>query len=128
MKKYEALSIVYPAVENILSGSKKVEIRSWLPPVIPLLNLVLVENLKYLNDGDEDLSGCAKALVDVVDYKSWTYEDFLKQPDSVKLGKVWKEGYYIWILDNIRRIDGEKQCLAKKGIYPLQLEISMPPF
>ncbi|EXU75996.1 hypothetical protein [Erwinia mallotivora] len=123
MKKYDALSIIYPAVENILSGSKKVEIRSWLPPVLPFFNLVLVENLRYLKDGDEDLSGCAKAMVDVVDYKKWTYEDFLEQPDSVKLGRAWKDGYYIWILDNIRLIENKNQCLAKKGIYSLELEI-----
>lgn len=123
MKKYDALSIVYPAVENILSGSKKVEIRSWLPPRMPFLDLVLVENSKYLNDGDEDFNGCAKALVDVVDYKRWTYEDFLNQPESVKLGRVWKEGYYIWILDNIRVIENKKKCLARKGIYLLELDI-----
>ncbi|MFP1757537.1 hypothetical protein [Lonsdalea quercina] len=123
MTKYNALSIVYPAVENILSGAKKVEIRSWLPPRIPFLNLVLVENSKYLNDGDEDFDGYAKALVDVVDYKKWTYDDFLNQPESVKLGRIWKDGYYMWILGNIRFIENKKQCLARKGIYLLELDI-----
>lgn len=123
MKKYDALSIVYPAVENILSGTKKVEIRSWLPPTLPFLNLVLVENSKYLKNGDEDINGYAKAIVDVVDYREWTYEEFLMQPDSVKLGKPWKDGYYVWILDNIRRIENQKQCLASNGIYSLELEI-----
>ena len=50
--KYKALSIVYPAVENILNGSKDVEIRSWMPPDIPMRNLVLIENSRYLNDGE----------------------------------------------------------------------------
>ncbi|NEG63205.1 hypothetical protein GQQ23_12780 [Pantoea agglomerans] len=123
MKKYDALSIMYPAIENILAGTKKVEIRSWLPPTIPFLNLVLVENSKYLNDGDEDSNGHAKAIVDIISYREWTYEEFLMQPDSVKLGRPWKEGYYVWVLDNIRKIDKKKQCLARNGIYPLEIEI-----
>lgn len=39
-----ALSIVKPAVDDIVAGRKRVEIRSWAPPVIPLRDLVLVQN------------------------------------------------------------------------------------
>ena len=39
-----ALSIVSPSVQHIVAGKKVVEIRRWLPPEIPFLNLVLVEN------------------------------------------------------------------------------------
>lgn len=40
----DALSIVYPAGTRIAEGKKTLEIRSWLPPRLPLLNLLVVEN------------------------------------------------------------------------------------
>ena len=50
-----ALSIVKPAVDDILSGTKQVEIRSRLPPKIPMRDLVLVQNTIFLRrDGQED--------------------------------------------------------------------------
>ncbi|EDU3846310.1 hypothetical protein CBJ89_003397 [Salmonella enterica subsp. enterica serovar Essen] len=123
MKKYCALSIVYPAVENIINGSKKIEIRSWIPLELPLRNLILIENKNYLNDGDIDLNGQAKAIVDVIGYKKWTYEDFSNQGDEVKLGREWKKGYFVWFLDNVRKIDKYKEVIAKKGIYTIELDI-----
>lgn len=43
----EALSIVHP-VEHIVAGVKTTEIRSWMPPRLPLYDLVLIENHRYL--------------------------------------------------------------------------------
>ena len=64
-----ALSIVKPAVDDIVAGRKRVEIRSWAPPVIPLRDLVLVQNtISLRQDGEEDPDGIALALVDVVGY------------------------------------------------------------
>ncbi|SEU44990.1 ASCH domain-containing protein [Burkholderia cepacia] len=62
-----ALSIVKPAVDDIVAGRKRVEIRSWAPPAIPLRDLVLVQNTIFLRqDGQEDPDGIALAMVDVV--------------------------------------------------------------
>ena len=59
-----ALSIVKPAVDDIVAGRKRVEIRSWAPPAIPLRDLVLVQNTVFLRqDGQEDPDGIALALV-----------------------------------------------------------------
>lgn len=62
-----ALSIVNPAVDDIVAGRKRVEIRSWAPPGMPLRDLVLVQNTIFLRqDGQEDPDGIALAMVDVV--------------------------------------------------------------
>lgn len=53
--KFQAISILTPAVENIINGSKSIEIRSWYPETIPLKNVILVQNDKYLkNQSDID--------------------------------------------------------------------------
>ncbi|WP_431019253.1 ASCH domain-containing protein [Burkholderia cepacia] len=62
-----ALSIVKPAVDDIVAGRKRVEIRSWAPPAMPLRDLVLVQNMIFLRQGgQEDPARIALAMVDVV--------------------------------------------------------------
>lgn len=121
MKEYLALSIVSPAVDNILSGEKSVEIRSWTPPELPIYDLVLVQNNKYLHDGDVDVNGVALAVVDVSMVSDWTYGDYLRQSQDVTLGKDWKKGYYIWKLENIRMVKNKPNVMAQKGIYVIVL-------
>ncbi|WP_241025767.1 MULTISPECIES: ASCH domain-containing protein [unclassified Burkholderia] len=110
-----ALSIVKPAVDDIVAGRKRVEIRSWAPPVIPLRDLVLVQNTIFLRqDGQEDPDGIALALVDVVGVHDWT-------PDEARAqGKQWCAGYVCWELTNVRAIDPPFRCAAKRGIYALE--------
>ncbi|WGS47309.1 ASCH domain-containing protein (plasmid) [Burkholderia sp. JSH-S8] len=110
-----ALSIVEPAVEDILAGSKRVEIRSWAPLEIPLIDLVLVQNTVYLRqDGQEDPDGVALALVDVVGVHDWT-------PDEARAqGKTWCAGYVCWELANVRAIDPPVPCIARRDIYALE--------
>ncbi|WP_211090190.1 ASCH domain-containing protein [Pseudothauera nasutitermitis] len=43
MAEYLALSIVSPQGENIASGRKTLEVRSWQPPALPLHDLLIVE-------------------------------------------------------------------------------------
>jgi len=57
MAKYLALSIVAPHGNNIASGKKTLEIRSWQPSKLPLKDLLILENKKYLTEErqiDED--------------------------------------------------------------------------
>jgi hypothetical protein len=111
-----ALSIVQPAVDDILAGRKLVEIRSWTPPSVPLLDLVLVQNLVYLRqDGQEDPDGQALARVDIVGVHEWTPDEARSQ------GKQWCAGYVCWELDNVRAIDPPVHCVAKRGIYAVEL-------
>ncbi|AYQ41528.1 hypothetical protein BLA9940_06523 [Burkholderia aenigmatica] len=109
-----ALSIVKPAVDDIVAGRKQVEIRSWAPPALPLRDLVLVQNTIFLRqDGHEDPDGIALALVDVVGVHDWT-------PDEARAqGKPWCAGYVCWELTNVRAIDPPFPCVARRGIYAL---------
>ncbi|WP_333978067.1 ASCH domain-containing protein [Burkholderia cepacia] len=109
-----ALSIVKPAVDDIVAGRKRVEIRSWAPPAIPLRDLVLVQNTIFLRqDGQEDPDGIALAMVDVVGVHDWTPDEARSQ------GKQWCAGYVCWELANVRPIAPPVPCVAKRGIYAL---------
>ncbi|CAB3769806.1 hypothetical protein B7G54_32620 [Burkholderia puraquae] len=106
-----ALSIVKPAVDAIVAGRKRVEIRSWAPRVLPLRDLVLVQNTIFLRqDGQEDPDGIALARVDVVGGRDWTPDEARSQ------GKQWCAGYVCWELANVRAIDPPFPCVARRGI------------
>ncbi len=75
MKKLKALSIVAPACERIISGQKKLEIRSWRPEHLPLCDLVIVQNTQFLHkDGDEQI-GTAMAIIDIVAVHTWRKDE-----------------------------------------------------
>ena len=119
--KYQALSILQPAVVLIIDGIKKQEIRSWLPPSLPLKNILLVQNEKYLSSDDDEDEGLAMALVDFTEFSNWTEEEYLQQGLKNTLGRVWKPGYYTWKIENIRKLMKPIPCKAKKGIYEVEL-------
>lgn len=121
--KYQAISILNPAVENILNGSKSIEIRSWHPETMPLNNVILVQNEKYLkNQMDVDF-GVAMAIVDFVSVREWLYEDYLRQNQDTTLNKPWFSGYFVWEIKNVRPLHKPIPCLARKGIYTLDLDV-----
>ena len=95
----DALSIVYPAASKIADGRKTLEIRSWPPPVVPLRNLLIVENHRRLDrDGDTDPDGLAVALIDIEHVRPWTKED------ATRDGHSFVEGYHAWVIANVRPI------------------------
>ena len=113
----DALSIVSPSVQNILAGEKVVEIRRWLPPEIPFLNLVLVENEIYLTeDGQEDPNGLARAVVDITGVHAWTREEAESQ------GVAWIPDYICWELSNVRCIVPSIPCVARRKIYKINID------
>lgn len=112
-----ALSIVSPSVQNIVAGKKVVEIRRWLPPDIPFLNLVLVENEIYLTEeGQEDPNGMARAVVDITGVHDWTPKEAESQ------GIEWTPNYVCWELSNVRRIEPPIPCVAKRKIYKIDID------
>lgn len=118
MPSYSALSIVAPHGESIVNGRKTLEVRSWHPPTFPLLDLVIVENKRYLQeDGEVDPQGEAVALVDVVSVEPWT-------PDQVEAAcsSGWVPGYYAWRLSNVRRISGRPTVPAERKVYQVHVE------
>ncbi|WP_180059550.1 ASCH domain-containing protein [Acinetobacter sp. YH12128] len=118
MKKcYSALSIVAPSGSNIVCGLKTLEIRSWQPEHLPLKDLVIVENQRYLHEsGDED-TGRAVAMVDVYDVHAWT-ETEVEQAQAT----YWAAGYWAWRLENIRMIDWDIPVPAKRDIYLIEID------
>ncbi|MZY22943.1 ASCH domain-containing protein [Enterobacter hormaechei] len=120
--KYQALSILKPAVDLILDGKKNIEIRSWLPPEIPMKNVVIVQNQKYLSSDEDMDDGVALAIVDFTEFKVWTEDDYNERGPSVSLGRTWKEGYFTWKIENIRRLIKPIRCKAMKGIYQVELK------
>lgn len=119
--EYQALSILKPAVDLILDGKKNIEIRSWLPPEIPMKNVVIVQNQKYLSSDEDIDDGVALAIVDFTEFKIWTEDDYNENGFSVSLGRTWKEGYFTWKIENIRKLKKPILCKAMKGIYQLEL-------
>lgn len=121
--EYLALSIMYPAVQHILSGYKKIEIRSWVPSnSLPIRDLILVENNIYLNDGDVDINGTAVAMVDIVSYKKLSLSEFNKLDATSTLNKKWRSDYYSWEIANVRSIL-PTPCIAMRDIYSIQINI-----
>lgn len=117
---YQALSIVAPHGGNIASGRKTLEVRSWQPPSLPLLDLVIVENGRFLRqEGEVDPEGVAVALVDVHRVEPW-------RPDQVEAAcsSGWVPGYYAWTLENVRPIQARPRVQAERGIYQIESPIS----
>ena len=113
----DALSIVSPSVQRMLAGEKIVEIRRWLPPEIPFLDLVLVENEIYLTEeGQEDPNGLARAVVDIIGVHEWTREAAEAQ------GVAWIPNYVCWELSNVRRIEPPIPCVARRKIYKIDID------
>ena len=116
-----ALSIVSPSVQRIIAEKKVVEIRRWLPPEIPFLDLVLVENEIYLTEeGQEDPNGLARAVVDITGAHEWTREEAESQ------GIDWIPNYVCWELSNVRSIVPPIPCIAKRKIYQIEINASLP--
>lgn len=116
-KTYCALSVVAPSGQNIAQGQKTLEVRSWMPPQLPLKDLVIVENRNYLNhDGDEEL-GQAIAIVDIVSVHPWRADEF-----EAACASYWAEGYFAWELENVRLIDPPMTVSAKRKIYLIEID------
>ena len=116
-----ALSIVSPSVQNIIDGKKVVEIRRWLPPEIPFLDLVLVENQIYLTEeGQEDPNGLARAVVDISGIHEW------KREEAESQGVDWSPDYVCWELSNVRRIEPPISCIARRKIYKIDINACLP--
>jgi hypothetical protein len=108
----EALSVVYPAATKIAQGKKTLEIRSWQPPRLPLLNLLIVENHRRLDrDGDSDPDGVAVALIDVTQVRAWT------EADAQRDGNTFAAGYHAWVITNVRVINEPFRVPAERLIY-----------
>ncbi|MCH7384750.1 ASCH domain-containing protein [Acinetobacter dispersus] len=118
LKQYTALSIVAPNAERIAKKIKTLEVRSWQPEMLPLKELIIVENQNFLlSDGDEEV-GFAVALVDIESVHPWRSDEV-----DAACATYWAEGYFAWVIGNIRPIDPPIQIIAKRKLYLLELDI-----
>lgn len=113
----EALSIVHPAGKRIAEGKKTLEIRSWLPPRLPLLNLLVVENRRRLDrDGDVEVGGLAVAWIDILHVRPWT------EGDALRDGHRFQPRYHAWEISNMRPIQEPFRVQAERGIYQIEVK------
>lgn len=113
----KALSVVYPAGTDIAAGKKSIEIRSWLPPVLPLRELLIVENHHRLEqEGESDPIGLAVAMIDIIGVHPWTLEE------AERCGHRYVAGYYAWEIENIKVIDTPFRANAERSIYNVDVD------
>lgn len=118
MKCYQALSVVAPAGAKIRAGRKTIEVRKWQPDVVPLRDLLIVENDTRLSRRgvQEDPNGRAVALVDVVAVTPWREEDL-----AAATAPFGEAGWLAWHLENVRPVDLDQPVTARRRIYELEL-------
>ncbi|MGF1729906.1 ASCH domain-containing protein [Photobacterium kasasachensis] len=101
----------------IASGEKTLEIRSWKPDVIPMMDVALVQNKTPLHqDGQEDPNGYVVAIIDIVGCKPWLIEG------SRRAGcdeSEFTSGYLAWEISNIRKLSKQVNVTAKRKFYTL---------
>ncbi len=115
-KQYQVLSIVAPNAERIVQGIKTLAVRSWRPEKLPLKDLVIVENQNFLlKEGDEEI-GHAIGLVDIESVHSWGVEEI-----DAACASYWAEGYFAWVISNVRSFEKPIEVPAKRKLYGLSL-------
>ncbi|EPN5230978.1 hypothetical protein ACT0UX_003577, partial [Vibrio cholerae] len=116
-KNVKALSVVEPWGTMIANQTKLLEIRTWRPEVLPMLNVALVQNRRRLTtEGDEDLTGRVVAVVDIVACEPWVKEDC---EHSGCDESEFENGWLAWKLRNIRKLDNPVKAIAKRKFYDL---------
>ena len=114
---YKCLSIVKPNGNNIASGIKTIEVRRWNPSLLPLRDLVIVENDNILTEKYPAENGRVVAMVDVVDVRPWEEKDM-----KASCVNVFENEWQAWVLSNIREISYPAAVPAKRKIYELELD------
>lgn len=113
----KALSVVEPWGTMIADKAKLIELRTWQPDQLPMLNVALVQNkIRLTNEGDVDPLGFVVAIVDIVACSPWTIEN------SQLAGcteSEFENGWLAWELTNIRKLSKPVKATAKRKIYSL---------
>lgn len=70
-----------------------------------------------INDGDEE-EGVAVALVDVDSIHVWRNDEI-----ELACASGWSEGYFAWVLSNVRPMKRQLKVPAKRKIYQVSLDL-----
>lgn len=119
----KALSVVFPAGDLMVAGTKRLEIRRWSPESLPLKDLLIVQNRHRLNAErmPEDPDGIALALVDVVAVRPWAASDL-----EASGATQWEPGWLAWELANVRGLSQPVRVPARLRIYEVTLPTAAP--
>lgn len=117
-RQFLALSIVTPNGTGIAEGIKTLEVRSWVPTQLPVKDLLIVENQNFLVKDTDEEEGVAVALVDVDSVHTWRNDEV-----NLACASAWSEGYFAWVLSNVRPIKQPVKILAKRKIYQVELDL-----
>ena len=121
MKKYKAISIVAPHGENIANGLKTIEVRSWTPTIPLHEDLLVIQNYNYLRkEGETDPNGKAMALVKIKKVR-----DYLETDIEPACASRWDEGYFSWVLYDVRPIRNDVKVLAAREIYEIEANLEL---
>lgn len=112
-RQFLALSIVTPNGTRIAEGIKTLEVRSWVPTKLPIKDLLIVENQKFLVKDTNEEEG-----VDVDSIHAWRNDEI-----EPACATAWDEGYFAWVLSHVRPIKQPLKVLAKRKIYQVELDL-----
>ena len=120
LKTLLALSIVTPNGRNIADGRKTLEVRSWRTEDLPLTDLLIVENGRFLSEqGDSDDDGRLVAVVDIAEIHPW-----LPTEVEAACASAWAPGYWAWRISNVRPISRPVKVIAARKLYDVPLDRS----
>lgn len=118
VKRFQALSIVYPSGTKIARGEKTIEVRSWLPPEGFNEDLLIIENKIFLRkEGEIDHDGTLVAIVKIKNVRP-----FEKSDVAAACATKWEPGYYSWELTDVRPVNSLEKVIAARGIYQVELK------
>lgn len=106
--------MIKPYGDLIISGKKQIEVRSWYPKYLPMKNVVLVQNKNRLSSEYEEELGFAIGIIDIEEYRNWDKNDLEKSCCD-----TFSEGYYAWIISNIRAFKEQIPVIAKRKLYEI---------
>ena len=116
-----ALSVVHPWGSKIAAGEKTVEGRRWSPALVPLRNLLIVENCRRLGPGESDPDGRAVAVVTIAAVGKWT-------PQMAEAAcSIWVAGWLAWSITDLKPIEHPFRVLAAREIYTVEVDASLLP-
>lgn len=115
--KFRALSVVAPAGDWIAQKKKTIEVRSWVPEEIPLVNVAIIQNDNYLLEDGQDENGYVVAIVDFKKVESW-----IDSQKTAACSKEWTPGYFAWHITNVRKLVEPIKATAKRKIYEIELD------
>ena len=112
------LSIVAPSGKNIAEGRKTLEIRSWHPEKLPLTDLLIVENGRFLIESDDsDDDGRLVAMVDSLELRPWLPVDV-----EAACASRWEPGYWAWCISNVRPVSTPARTRAARKLYGIAIQ------